>query len=72
MNTTTITKTKIGKIPVVVLPLKNWIEIEEQIEDVEMFNSIKYKSSILEARKDIISKKLFELDMKSGKFKKFK
>lgn len=43
---------KIGKTPVVVLPLKVWRLIEEQIEELEMINANILKGKIDRARKE--------------------
>lgn len=43
---------KIGKNPVVVLPLKIWREIEDRLEDFEMMNSDVFRKRIMKARKE--------------------
>jgi PHD/YefM family antitoxin component YafN of YafNO toxin-antitoxin module len=60
---------KIGKVPVVILPLKDWQEIELMIEEYQMENSENYFSSIKEARAQIKQGRLYEFDLKTGKFK---
>jgi hypothetical protein len=47
---------KIGKMPVVVLPLKIWREIENRLEDMEMNASVVLKKKIVKARSE---KKLY-------------
>ena len=47
---------KIGKKPVVVLPLEKWREIEDYLEDLEMAQSQIFKKKIAKARKE---KKLY-------------
>lgn len=41
---------KIGKAPVVVLPLKLWQEIENQLEDLE--DAVRFKTAYIESRGD--------------------
>ena len=43
---------KIGKVPVVVLPLQIWRELESRLEDAEMVNSTALKKKIAKARAD--------------------
>lgn len=43
---------KIGKIPVVVLPLKMWQEIENKIEELEMMHSRSLRKKIVKARSE--------------------
>lgn len=65
------TKTqKIGKMPVVVLPLAVWQQLEIILEEYQMSCSLNYFRSIKEARKQIEAGKLYELNLKTGKFKK--
>lgn len=52
-------KTKIGKEPVVVLPIKKWREIENALEDMEMYTSEKFRKDIEKARKE---KKVISLE----------
>ena len=47
-----IIETKIAKQPVVVLPLKQWAEIEKDLEDVEMMRSALFVKKIEVARKE--------------------
>lgn len=52
---TLISKTKvqkIGKAPVVVLPVKIWQFIEEQLEELEMFHSESLRNKIAKARSE--------------------
>ncbi len=49
-----IEKTKIAKQPVVVLPLKQWVEIEKDLEDIEMMRSSSFAQKISKARKEKI------------------
>ncbi|MBU2109646.1 hypothetical protein KKB71_01670 [Patescibacteria group bacterium] len=50
--TKSIIKTKIAKQPVVVLPLKDWNEIEKDLEDVVMMKSKFLAQKIAKARKE--------------------
>ena len=43
---------KIGKTPVVILPLKLWQFIEDQLEELEMTNAIFLRKKIDRARKE--------------------
>ena len=61
---------EIGKLPVVILPLAQWQEVEAIIEDYEMMRSLQYRKSIAEARRQIKQGKIHSLDLKTGKFKK--
>ena len=61
---------KIGKFPVVILPLAQWREVEAILEDYEMMRSLKYQKSIAEARRQIRQGKLHRLDLTTGEFKK--
>jgi hypothetical protein len=45
-------RAKIGKEPVVVLPIKKWREIEDALEDLEMYTSAKLRKDIAAARKE--------------------
>ena len=54
-----VQKTKIGKEPVVVLPMKKWHEIENALEDLEMYTSQKLRENIAKARKE---KKMISLE----------
>ena len=49
---------KIGKLPVVVLPLKVWEEIEDHLEDAQIESSLFLKKKIAKAR---LEKKLFSV-----------
>lgn len=48
----------IGHLPVVVLPLKAWQEIEDRLEDVEMLHSVSFRKKIAKARAE---KRLYSL-----------
>ena len=61
---------QIGKLPVVIVPLAQWQEVEAILEDYEMMRSLPYRKSVAEARKQIQQGKTHRLDLKSGKFKK--
>ena len=61
---------KIGKLPVVILPLAQWQKVEAILEDYEMMRSLPYRKSIAEARRQIRQGKIHRLDLKTGKFKK--
>jgi PHD/YefM family antitoxin component YafN of YafNO toxin-antitoxin module len=43
---------KIGKKPVVIVPLEYWEKIEEKLEDIEILNSKNLKRKIEKARKE--------------------
>ena len=45
--------TKLGKTPVVVLPLSQWKKIEDMLEDLEMLRSENFKRSIAKARAEV-------------------
>jgi hypothetical protein len=47
---------KIGKVPVIILPLKIWREIENQLEEAEMNVSVSLRKKIAKARSE---KKLY-------------
>ena len=61
---------QIGKVPVVVLPLARWREVETILEDYEMMRSLKFRKSIEESRKQIKRGKTYQFDLKTGKFKR--
>jgi len=61
---------KIGKLPVVIVPLDQWREMEAKLEDYEMLRSKKYRLSIAEARRQVKQGKLARLNLRTGKFKK--
>ena len=61
---------QIGKLPVVILPLAQWQEVEAILEEYEMMRSPNYRKSIAEARKQIQQGKLYRLDLETGKFRK--
>ena len=65
-----IRRQNIGKLPVVILPLAQWQEVEAILEDYEMMCSQKYRESIAEARRQIQEGKIHSLDLKTGKLKK--
>lgn len=52
MNTITIPKKliKIDKEPMVILPLKKWQEIEVELEDLEMYRSVRLVKEIAKIR----------------------
>lgn len=52
--TKSIIKTKIAKQPVVVLPLRDWNEIEKDLEDIAMLKSKFLAQKIAKARKEKI------------------
>lgn len=58
---------KIGKTPVVILPLNDWLKIEIKLEDLEMMQSrfLRKKIAKIRAEKKIYSsdeaKKMFEI-----------
>jgi hypothetical protein len=45
-------RVKIGKEPVVVLPIQKWREIENAREDLEMYSSENLRRSIAKAREE--------------------
>ncbi len=53
---------KIGKAPVVVLPLEFWQKIEERLEDLEMINSCRLRKEIAEAREEVKKGKVVPFD----------
>ncbi|MBI2591235.1 MAG: hypothetical protein HYW34_00985 [Candidatus Brennerbacteria bacterium] len=61
---------KIGKTPVIVLPLKDWRKIEMVLEEYQTSHSLNYLQSIKESRKQIALGKLYEFNLKTGAFKK--
>lgn len=59
MNTQVLEKIKsqkIGRMPVVVVPLKIWEEVAQRLEDFEMLHSLSLRKKIVGARKE---KKLY-------------
>lgn len=52
MKTATKQNIKIGKQPVIVLPLAEWENIQEYIEDLEMNASSALRKKIVAARKE--------------------
>lgn len=54
MNTITIPKNliKIGKESVVILPLKKWQKIEMELEDLEMYRSVRLTKEIAQRRRE--------------------
>jgi len=58
----TVTKTKIGRVPVVVLPMKEWKMIEESLEDLEMYKSKALRKSIAKARSEVKNGKVFDIE----------
>ncbi|OFW33949.1 MAG: hypothetical protein A3J28_05680 [Acidobacteria bacterium RIFCSPLOWO2_12_FULL_60_22] len=65
-----IKRQQIGKLPVVILPLAQWQEVEAILEEYEMMRSLKFRKSVAEARKQIRQGKLCRLDPETGKFRK--
>ena len=61
---------QIGKLPVVILPLAQWKEVEAILEEYEMMSSPNYRKSIEESRRQIKQGKLYRLDLETGKFRK--
>ena len=61
---------KIGKLPVVIVPLDQWREVEAKLEDYEMMRSEKFRKSIAASRNQARQGKLHRLDLKTGNFKK--
>lgn len=61
---------KIGKLPVVIVPLDQWREVEAKLEDYEMMRSERFRKSITESRNQARQGKLHRLDLKTGRFKK--
>jgi len=61
---------KIGKTPVVVLPLDVWQKLESALEEYQTISSLSYLKSIKESRKQIKVRKLYEFNIRTGKFKK--
>ena len=61
---------QIGKLPVVILPLAQWQEVEAILEEYEMLRSPSYRKSVAEARRQIQQGKLHRLDLETGKFRK--
>ena len=68
MNTITISKNliKIGKESMVILPLKKWQEIETELEDLEMYRSVKLMEEIAQRRQE---KKVVSLESLLKKYK---
>jgi PHD/YefM family antitoxin component YafN of YafNO toxin-antitoxin module len=58
-TTSTITRTKIGRLPVVVLPLTDY---ETLLEDLEMLRSKNLPQTIKKAREDIKKGRIYTLD----------
>lgn len=65
-----IKRQQIGKLPVVILPLAQWQEVEAILEEYEMMRSVNYRKSIREARKQIQEGKLYHLGLETGKLRK--
>lgn len=57
-----VKKTKIGREPVVVLPLKEWERIEDALEDLEALSSPKYLRRIAHARAQASQGKVVSLE----------
>jgi PHD/YefM family antitoxin component YafN of YafNO toxin-antitoxin module len=54
-------KTKIGREPVVVLPIQEWEAIRDKLEDLEMYNLAKLQKEITKARKEVKQGEVFTL-----------
>ena len=67
-----IKRQQIGKLPVVILPLAQWQEVEAILEEYEMMSSSSYSTSIAESRRQIKQGKGYRLDLKTGKFRKIR
>lgn len=67
-----IEKTHFKGEPVVIVSLKDWKKLELLMEEEEMRNSLSFQKAVKEGRRDIAHGKLFELDFKTGRFKKTK
>ena len=63
---------RIGKLPVVILPLAQWKEVEAILEEYEMMSSPSYRKSIAESRRQIKQGKGYRLDLKSGRFRRIR
>lgn len=61
-RTTTIQRTKIGKEPVVVVPVKEWQEIEDSLEDLAMYTSGKLRKDIQKSRVEAGRGNLFSIE----------
>ena len=59
-----------GKLPVVIVPLAQWREMEAIIEEYEMMCSLNYRKSIAASRKQIKQGKTYHLNLRTGRFKK--
>jgi len=53
MANPSIQQTKIGRQPVVVIPLREWERIAETLEDHEALSSARYLKSIARARSEV-------------------
>ena len=63
---------QIGKLPVVILPLAQWKEVEAILEEYEMMSSPNYRESIAESRQQIRQGRGYRFDLKTGKFRKLR
>jgi len=54
---------KIGKEPVVILPLRRWAELEEKVEDLE--NAVRFNKALNESR----GEKMISLEALRKKYK---
>jgi hypothetical protein len=61
---------QIGKLPVVILPLAQWKEVEAILEEHEMMSSSSYRESIAESRRQIKQGKAYHFNLQTGKFRK--
>ncbi len=61
-QTATIQRTKIGKESVVVLPIKEWEEIEASLEDLAMYASEKLRKDIKKSRLEVRGDEFFSME----------
>lgn len=52
---------KVGKEPVVIVPLKSWEGLEDKLEDYEALNSKSFRASVKLARQEIAAGKIVYL-----------
>jgi PHD/YefM family antitoxin component YafN of YafNO toxin-antitoxin module len=58
----TVQRTKIGKESVVVLPIKKWEEVENSLEDLEMYTSEKLRKGIKKSRAEVKRGEVFGVE----------
>ncbi|OHB21466.1 MAG: hypothetical protein A2939_02940 [Parcubacteria group bacterium RIFCSPLOWO2_01_FULL_48_18] len=63
---------KIGKSPVVVLPLDDWHRVESLLEEYQMSRSHNYRQSIKDSRKQVKPGKVYKFNSKTGVFSKIR